>query len=149
MATTKKRQRHNDGEKYWTSWGEIRWEGRGGEALWTAPTQREEIAEEVEKDRLCFIDRHEGKTDKKGGRTQREEGHKGREDMKGGRTWREGGHEGREDTKGGRTWREEIPISVAAQLYSWRHENYSELWGECPMNSGVVSRNLRRLSPLW
>jgi hypothetical protein len=35
---------------------------------------------------LCLIDGHEGRKDKKGERTRREEGHEGREDMKGGRT---------------------------------------------------------------
>ena len=55
-------------------------------------------------------------------------GQEGRKDTKGGRTQREGGHEGREDTKGGRTQREEnTNLSVEAQLYSQKHENYSEL----------------------
>ncbi len=86
----------------------------------------------------------EGRKDTKGERTQKEGGHEGRKDTKGGRTWKEGGHEGREDMKGGNT-----NLSVAVQLYSWRHENYSELWGECPMNLGIVSRNPWRLSPFW
>jgi hypothetical protein len=48
--------------------------------------KKEEITEEVEKDRLCLIDGHEGRNDKKEGRTQREGGHEGRKDTKGGRT---------------------------------------------------------------
>jgi hypothetical protein len=80
---------------------------------------------------------HEGRKDTKRGRTQREEGHKGMEDMKGWRTWREGGHEGKKcDRWGPEIHQQQTNLSVAAQLYSWRHENYSELWGECPMNLG-------------
>ena len=57
--------------------------GRGGETLWTAPTKREEITKYVEKDRLCLMDGHKGRKDKK------EEGHEVRKDTRQGKIERD------------------------------------------------------------
>jgi hypothetical protein len=69
----------------------IKQEGRGGEALWTAPTK--ERTSPSKKRRTGSA----SSMDMKGGRTRKEELHKERKHMEGERTQREEGHKGREE----------------------------------------------------